>query len=145
MDLELVKHDPHRCGSAPFVPQIMPDGSQNSCGSYEYAFDKEGRNEYLAKYPDDEFINDYVCRGGDCNEFKKLDRLKPIMENNTGCCDGLNYSIQNNNVDAKIKGKISDNIVENFTGTPGPHLIVILLWIILLVVMLKLVCMKCLK
>lgn len=130
------KHDPHRCGSAPFVPQVLADGTQNSCGSYEYTFDSEGRNEYLANYPDDIRIQDYACAGGDCNDFKQLDLVRPIVENNEGCCKGLNYRIQNNDAQpSTMEGFCSPMANERF--------LMLVMWFILIAVFLKVVCLKC--
>lgn len=88
--------DPHRCGDTPFVPQIMPDGSQNSCGSYCDGFDKSGCNKYRSNYPDDNYIQKYVSCGGDCDDLKDCKReITPI----TGCPS-------------------SSNVIENFEMFP---------------------------
>lgn len=76
------KEDPHRCGSAPFVPQIMADGSQNSCGSYCAGFDKNGCNKYLNNYPDDYYLMDYSNKNGNCSDFKDCKRKEEPQE----CC-----------------------------------------------------------
>lgn len=70
--------DAHRCGSTPFSPQIMADGSQNSCASYCGGFDKNGCNKYLPNYPDDDYIHKYISNGGNCNDFKDCKREKTI-------------------------------------------------------------------
>lgn len=58
--------DPHRCGTAPFVPRV--DGPiQNSCGSYCSGFDENtGCNKYRPNYPDDYYILNYYKKHGTC-------------------------------------------------------------------------------
>jgi len=53
-------HDPHRCGTAPFVPNVNGP-IQNSCGSYGYYFNKNGCNRYMPNYPDDLYIAQHGC------------------------------------------------------------------------------------
>lgn len=75
-------HDPHRCGNAPFVPNITADGCQNSCGSYCSGFDKSGCNKYLPNYPDDNYILNYMANGGNCDDFNDCKReITPINSN----------------------------------------------------------------
>lgn len=61
-------HDPHRCGSAPFVPNV--DGPrQHSCGSYADHFDENGCNRYMPNYPDDLYLEEHGCEGlADCKD-----------------------------------------------------------------------------
>lgn len=78
--------DPHRCGTSAFSPQIMPDGSQNSCGSYCSGFDKNGCNKYLPNYPDDYYILNYVASGGNCDDLKDCKReITPIPHPDRNC------------------------------------------------------------
>lgn len=59
--------DPHRCGTAPFVPNVSGP-IQNSCGSYCDGFDKKtGCNKYKTNYPDDYYIADYIKQHGSCD------------------------------------------------------------------------------
>lgn len=75
--------DSHRCGTAPFAPQIMPDGTQNSCASYASGFDENGCNKYLPNYPDDDYIQKYISSGGDCDDLKDCKReITPITRGN---------------------------------------------------------------
>jgi hypothetical protein len=59
-------HDPHRCGTAPFVPKV--DGPrQHSCGSYEDGFNANGCNVHRPNYPDDLYLETHGCKGlADC-------------------------------------------------------------------------------
>ena len=59
--------DPHRCGTAPFAPNV--DGPiQNSCGSYCSGFDKTtGCNKYRPNYPDDYYILNYMKTHKTCD------------------------------------------------------------------------------
>lgn len=60
--------DPHRCGNSPFVPRVDSE-TQNSCGSYEAGFNKNGCNKYRPNYPDDMYIEKHGCRGlADCKD-----------------------------------------------------------------------------
>ncbi len=63
-------HDPHRCGTAPFVPRVDGEGGrQNSCGSYEAGFGPNGCNKYRPNYPDDLYIEQHGCKGlADCED-----------------------------------------------------------------------------
>lgn len=61
------EHDPHRCGSAPFVP-VVDAPRQHSCGSYPASFDQNGCSRWLPNYPDDLWLAKHGCKGlGDCN------------------------------------------------------------------------------
>ena len=62
------RHDPHRCGNAPFVPRVDSQ-RQHSCGSYEDGFNEYGCNKYLPNYPDDLYIEEHGCKGlSDCQD-----------------------------------------------------------------------------
>lgn len=59
-------HDPHRCGTAPFVPRVDAP-RQHSCGSYEAGFGPDGCNKYQPNYPDDYYLRMHGCKGlADC-------------------------------------------------------------------------------
>jgi len=59
-------HQNHRCGDAPFVPNV--DGPrQHSCGSYKDGFGPNGCNKYRPNYPDDLYLKTHGCKGlADC-------------------------------------------------------------------------------
>lgn len=58
--------DPHRCGTAPFVPDVWGP-EQNSCGSYKAGFNEKGCNKFLPNYPDDQYIAKHGAKGlSDC-------------------------------------------------------------------------------
>ena len=61
-------HDPHRCGTAPFVP-VVNAPRQHSCGSYEAGFQPNGCNIFRPNYPDDLYLETHGCvnrRLADC-------------------------------------------------------------------------------
>ena len=59
-------HDPHRCGTAPFVP-VVNAPRQHSCGSYAAGFNAKGCNIYRPNYPDDLYLQKHGCEGlADC-------------------------------------------------------------------------------
>lgn len=61
-------HDPHRCGDAPFVPNVTCERA-NSCGSYEAGFNEKGCNKWRPNYPDDMYIEQHGCKGlADCED-----------------------------------------------------------------------------
>lgn len=125
------KEDPHRCGNAPFVPQIMPDGTQNSCGSYCAGFDGSGCNKYLPNYPDDYYLLDYVASGGDCKDFEDCKRDITPVPNGEECNKGVNFSIQNN------------TIVENFGNVFDTDYFNLALWAIVIILTLRLIFVGC--
>jgi hypothetical protein len=60
-------HDPHRCGTSPFVP-VADAPRQHSCGSYASSFGPDGcSTKYRPNYPDDLYIKTHGCKGlADC-------------------------------------------------------------------------------
>ena len=84
----------HKCGSAPFVPEITPDGQQNSCGSYRHHFNEKGCNKYTPNYPDDLYIMHHGCKGlGDCQcgspptyPVKNLHHIQALPAEPSGGC-----------------------------------------------------------
>lgn len=61
-------HQPHRCGTAPFVP-VADAPRQHSCGSYKAGFGPNGCNKYRPNYPDDLYIQTHGCEGlADCKD-----------------------------------------------------------------------------
>jgi hypothetical protein len=128
--------DPHRCGTAPFVPQII-DGEQNSCGSYCAGFDKKGCNKYLNNYPDDVYLQNY---SGDCSDFKDCKRKM-----DTGCPGECKkdfiFGMQNN-----ATFPVFLNTVENFDTSLRPHSLFESLLLLLFVILLfKIVFFGCNK
>ena len=70
-------NDPHRCGNAPFVPNVSGK-EQNSCGSYCGGFDDTtGCNKYLPNYPDDYYILQYYAKHGTCNGLQDCKNGNP--------------------------------------------------------------------
>lgn len=123
------KEDPHRCGDAPFVPQVMADGTQNSCGSYCDGFNKEGCNKYRPNYPDDEYLQQFIRHGGDCNEFNDCKNNKSLC-NGKECDTGLNFRIQN-------------NTLEHFGFSSEVDMFNLLLWLIIIFIGLKMIYCGC--
>lgn len=108
--------DSHRCGNAPFSPQIMKDGSQNSCASYCSGFDKNGCNKYLPNYPDDYYILNYTATHGNCDGLGDCKReITPIPSKN---CDSTQFGDYTNMVGPGINYPI----VENFGMFPNTFL-----------------------
>lgn len=61
-------HDPHRCGTAPFVP-VVDTPRQHSCGSYPRGFQANGCNVFRPNYPDDLYLQTHGCKGlADCRD-----------------------------------------------------------------------------
>ena len=73
--------DPHRCGDAPFVPNV--DGpEQNSCGSYKASFGPNGCSRYRPNYPDDRYLEQHGCEGlQDCYNGQTPDKPKKWIPN----------------------------------------------------------------
>jgi hypothetical protein len=120
-------HDPHRCGSAPFSPQIMPDGTQNSCGSYCDGFDKKGCNKYLPNYPDDYYLMNYAAKHGNCDGFDDCKReITPVNQ----ACESTQsgYGISRTN---QVGPGINYPIIENFGMFPETPFGVVL-WLLFL-------------
>ncbi len=127
-------HDPHRCGTAPFVPNVNGP-RQNSCGSYELGFKKNGCNKYMPNYPDDLYIENNGCEGlADCYNGKlpKTNMIKEgqMLPKKVSLCpwpaDGY-----------LVPDKIGPACRESFVGTSGRFsllhviLIVAFIWLII--------------
>ena len=117
-------HDPHRCGSAPFVPAIDAEGNQHSCGSYPKYFDKNGCNRYMPNYPDDEYLKqhggaDYqVCKCGVKQKMQLPDPVIPLKHcaREPDQCPHFSDGKCTCTSDDKIK---VHGIVEPFLGNAG--------------------------
>ena len=113
--------DPHICGTTPFNPQIMSDGSQNSCVSYCGGFDKNGCNKYRPNYPDDDYLLNYLSNGGNCDDFNDCKReITPITG---GGCNS------------------HTNVIENFGMSPETPLGVVM-WLLFLYLIAKIIFSK---
>ncbi len=114
-------HDPHRCGTAPFSPQVMSDGSQNSCASYCSGFDEKGCNKYRPNYPDDYYLLNYLSNGGNCDDFNDCKReITPITGG--GCPSHT-------------------NVIENFGMFPQSPLGIVM-WLVFLYLIAKIIFSK---
>ena len=116
--------DPHQCGSAPFHPQIMPNGRQNSCASYCDGFDKKGCNKYLPNYPDDYYLLNYTATHGNCDGFNDCKRgITPIPHPDRNC--GYDHT----------------NVIENF-GMPQSPLGIALYFLVFYLIFKAIFCKK---
>lgn len=133
-------HDSHRCGTSPFSPQIMPDGTQNSCASYCSGFDKNGCNKYLPNYPDDYYILNYTATHGNCDGFGDCKReITPIPHGNRQCDStqyGFGTSENNGDYTNQVGPGINYPIVENFGMHPHSPM-GILMWLVFLYLLAK--------
>lgn len=119
--------DPHRCGSAPFSPQILVDGTQNSCGSYDMHYDVNGCNEYRPTYPDDDYITAQFRRHGNCVMFKDCN---PVRKKYKSCMASSN----------RIDDLTQQAMIEQF-GSKFPYLTYVL-YVFVIYVLIKLVFCK---
>lgn len=113
--------DPHRCGTSYFSPQIMEDGSQNSCASYCDGFDKNGCNKYLPNYPDDDYILNYTAKHGNCDGLGDCKREITPVTNNRNCDStqfGYGSPIAGGDYTNMVGPGINYPIVENFGMFP---------------------------
>ncbi len=89
--------DSHRCGTAPFVPDVSGP-IQNSCGSYCSGFDKKtGCNKYRPNYPDDYYILNYVDKHGTCDGLQDCKNGVPpaVLSNESIGPTSVPYIVEN--------------------------------------------------
>jgi hypothetical protein len=124
------EHDSHRCGSAPFVPDVSGQ-RQHSCGSYKAAFNQDGCNAYTPNYPDDLYIAKHGCAGmADCYDGKPP--IGDIVKEGS-CKPGAAKRPEAPKWPAGgylVPSKIGPACVENFASGPNYncfHVIIVLL------------------
>lgn len=147
-------HDPHRCGTAPFVPDVSGE-RQHSCGSYAAHFDENGCNKYRPNYPDDLYLEKHGCEGlGDCFDGVPPGQPRKYPDKQIWSAEGMHLpELAGNGCDSgecsgppsavpSVPSVPSYQSVETFGGSSGclNNMFTGLLWILLLYVLFQ--CIK---
>lgn len=127
-------HDPHRCGTSPFVPNV-DDDRQNSCGSYSQSFNENGCSKYRPNYPDDLYLLEHGCEGlGDCYDGVPPPSGKPqglpAHPDNLGKWPATGFQ------DTVVQGKNLGLLGESFSGGGNP--LSLIMWVIVIYMLFKL-------